>query len=189
LELIEGAVEDVGADRLACFDALAQVEEHGGRGECGERHLLDRGAAVVEVVGHVDVGAGVRVQCDCLGVESLGFAAVVVGEVRRVILGPGGAVVADGLAEVPDAVGADQEAHARLSTGRVLAGSIRFAPRRSARRDARAMIVSAGLADPWVGMTLPSQTNRLGISQARWSRSMTPVSGLSDMGQPPTRWA
>ena len=30
--------------------------------------------------------------------------------------------------------------------------------RRSARREARAMIVSAGLADPWVGHTLPSET-------------------------------
>jgi hypothetical protein len=67
---------------------LELTEDVGGRGECGEWHLLDRGAAVVEVVGHVDVGAGVRVQCECLGVESLGLAAVVVGEVRGVMLGP-----------------------------------------------------------------------------------------------------
>ena len=31
------------------------------------------------------------------------------------------------------------------------------------------MIVSAGLAEPWVGITLPSAMNRLGTSQARWS--------------------
>ena len=39
------------------------------------------------------------------------------------------------------------------------------------------MIVSAGLAEPCVGITLPSQTNRLGTSQARWSASMTAVLG------------
>jgi hypothetical protein len=29
------------------------------------------------------------------------------------------------------------------------------------------MIVSAGLAEPWVGITLPSATNRFGTSHAR----------------------
>jgi hypothetical protein len=29
------------------------------------------------------------------------------------------------------------------------------------------MIVIAGLAEPWVGITLPSAMNRLGTSQAR----------------------
>ena len=40
------------------------------------------------------------------------------------------------------------------------------------------MIVSAGLAAPWVGMTLPSATNRFGTPQARWSASTTLVSGV-----------
>jgi hypothetical protein len=43
LELLESAVERVGADRLARFHPLAQVKEHGGRSERGERHLLDMG--------------------------------------------------------------------------------------------------------------------------------------------------
>lgn len=47
----------------------------------------------------------------------------------------------------------------------------------------------AGLAEPWVGITLPSAMNRLGTLQARWSESTTPLSGEADMAQPPTRWA
>ena len=46
----------------------------------------------------------------------------------------------------------------------------RWAPLRrsqSAVRAASAEIVSAGLAEPWVGSTLPSQTSRLGTSQVR----------------------
>ena len=35
------------------------------------------------------------------------------------------------------------------------------------------MIVSAGLAEPCVGITLPSAMNRFGTSQARWSASTT----------------
>lgn len=38
---------------------------------------------------------------------------------------------------------------------------------RSASRDASVMMVSAGLADPWVGHTEPSEMNRLGTVQAR----------------------
>ena len=44
------------------------------------------------------------------------------------------------------------------------AGSISRVARRSARREASAMIVRAGLALPWVGHTLPSATNRLGTA-------------------------
>ncbi len=39
--------------------------------------------------------------------------------------------------------------------------------RRSAKREAKAMIVRAGLALPWVGITLPSATNRFGSPQTR----------------------
>ena len=51
------------------------------------------------------------------------------------------------------------------------------------------MIVSAGLAEPWVGITLPSAMNRFGISHARWSESTTLRSGSEPIRQPPTRWA
>lgn len=60
---------------------------------------------------------------------------------------------------------------------------------RSASREASAMIVSAGLAEPWVGITLPSATNRLGTPQTRWSESTTLSSGEEPIRQPPTRWA
>ena len=46
----------------------------------------------------------------------------------------------------------------------------------------RAMIVSAGLALPWVGSALPSVTNRFGTSQQRWSLSTTLVSGTPPSG-------
>jgi hypothetical protein len=51
-----------------------------------------------------------------------------------------------------------------------------LASSRSARREASAMIVSAGLAEPCVGITLPSAMNRFGTSHARWSESTTLVS-------------
>jgi hypothetical protein len=38
---------------------------------------------------------------------------------------------------------------------------------RSASREASAMIVKAGLAEPWVGITLPSAMNRFGTSHVR----------------------
>ena len=60
---------------------------------------------------------------------------------------------------------------------------------RSARREASAMIVSAGLAEPWVGITLPSAMNRFGTSHARWSASTTLRSGSEPIRQPPTRCA
>ena len=66
---------------------------------------------------------------------------------------------------------------------------MRLAASRSASREASAMIVSAGLAEPWVGITLPSAMNRFGTPQARWSASMTLVSGAVPMRQPPTRCA
>ena len=39
------------------------------------------------------------------------------------------------------------------------------------------MIVSAGFAEPCVGITLPSAMNRFGTSHARWSESTTLRSG------------
>jgi hypothetical protein len=51
------------------------------------------------------------------------------------------------------------------------------------------MIVSAGLALPWVGITLPSQTNRLGIPQTRCAESITLSPGLVPIPHPPTRCA
>ena len=45
--------------------------------------------------------------------------------------------------------------------------------RRPASRDASAMIVSAGLAEPCVGITLPSAMNRFGTPHTRWSASTT----------------
>jgi hypothetical protein len=80
LEVFEGAGERSGTDRLARLHPFAQVEEHGGCGKRGERHLLNGGPAVVEVVGQVDMGAGVGVQRERLGIEPLGLAAVVAGE-------------------------------------------------------------------------------------------------------------
>ena len=44
------------------------------------------------------------------------------------------------------------------------------------------MIVNAGLAEPWVGQTLPSHRNRLGTSQTRWSESTTLFSGRVPCG-------
>jgi len=44
-------------------------------------------------------------------------------------------------------------------------GSTFFDPSRWARRDASAMMVSAGFALPWVGQTLPSATKRLATAQ------------------------
>ena len=65
----------------------------------------------------------------------------------------------------------------------------RLSASRSASRDASAMIVSAGLALPCVGITLPSQTNRFGTSHDRWSASTTELSGKAPIRQPPTRCA
>src|SRR2546429_5121033 len=51
-------------------------------------------------------------------------------------------------------------------------------PRRwSAARAARAMMVRAGLAEPWVGSTLPSVMYRFGTAKVRRSPSTTPVLG------------
>jgi hypothetical protein len=44
-------------------------------------------------------------------------------------------------------------------------GSTFLVPSRWARRDASAMIVSAGFALPWVGQTLPSAMKRLATAQ------------------------
>src|SRR5205807_2593395 len=54
---------------------------------------------------------------------------------------------------------------------------------------AQALLVSAGLADPCVGITLPSAMNRFGIPHARWSESTTLCSGSVPILQPPTRCA
>ena len=51
------------------------------------------------------------------------------------------------------------------------------------------MIVSAGLALPWVGSALPSVMNRFDTSQQRWSLSTTLFSGDVPIRQPPIRWA
>jgi hypothetical protein len=51
------------------------------------------------------------------------------------------------------------------------------------------MIVSAGFAEPCVGITLPSAMNRFGIPHARWSESTTLRSGSVPIRQPPTRCA
>lgn len=51
------------------------------------------------------------------------------------------------------------------------------------------MIVNAGLADPCVGITLPSAMNRFGTSHARWSELTTLRSGSVPIRQPPTRCA
>ena len=67
-----------------------------------------------------------------------------------------------------DAVGADVERIGRVA-GSASHGSCvrRLGP-------ASAMIVSAGLALPWVGSTLPSVTNRFGTAKVRRSASTTP---------------
>jgi uncharacterized membrane protein YjgN (DUF898 family) len=67
--------------------------------------------------------------------------------------------------------------------------AVRFAARRCASRETVAMIVSAGLAAPWVGRALPSATKRLGSAQTRWSASQTDSSGRAPMRAPPIRWA
>src|SRR5205085_2289846 len=51
--------------------------------------------------------------------------------------------------------------------GRCSCASNRLRSIRSASREARAMIVSAGLAEPCVGITLPSAMNRFGTSHVR----------------------
>jgi hypothetical protein len=56
-------------------------------------------------------------------------------------------------------------------------GDIRLAASRSASRELSAIIVSAGLALPWVGSALPSVMNRFDTSQQRWSLSTTLFSG------------
>lgn len=61
--------------------------------------------------------------------------------------------------------------------------------RKSAVRAARAWIVRPGLADPCVGMTLPSQMNKLAMSWERPNLSTTEVRGSLPMRAPPTRWA
>ena len=77
----------------------------------------------------------------------------------------------------------------RRDRGRRPRASSRLRSRRSARREASAMIVIAGLAEPCVGITLPSAMNRLGTSHARWSASTTLRSGSVPIRQPPTRCA
>ena len=77
---------------------------------------------------------------------------------------------------------------ARLPGSGASARTCRVASR-SAARAASAMMVSAGLAAPWVGSTLPSTTNRLGTPKTRWSASTTPSSGRVAIRAPPTRWA
>ena len=76
----------------------------------------------------------------------------------------------------PQRAGVAQPAPARIGAGRgrrsrrrcrTPDSPARLRSRRSARRDASAMIVSAGLADPCVGITLPSAMNRFGTSQQR----------------------
>src|SRR5207237_2831319 len=64
-----------------------------------------------------------------------------------------------------------------------------FRMRRPASRSDSAMITSAGLADPWVGRTLPSAMNRFGTPQARWPASTTLSSAPKPILQPPTRCA
>ncbi len=51
------------------------------------------------------------------------------------------------------------------------------------------MMVSAGLAEPWVGHTEPSAMNRFGTAQARWLASTTECSGELPIRAPPIRWA
>ena len=51
------------------------------------------------------------------------------------------------------------------------------------------MIVSAGLAAPCVGQTLPSASNRFATAQARWSASTTLLRGLEPIRAPPIRCA
>jgi hypothetical protein len=51
------------------------------------------------------------------------------------------------------------------------------------------MMVSAGFAAPWVGITLPSAMNRFGIPHTLWSESITLLRGSVPIRQPPTRWA
>src|SRR6185312_9413275 len=60
---------------------------------------------------------------------------------------------------------------------------------RWAQRAARAMMVSAGLAEPWVGKTLPSTTYKFGTAKLWWSALTTPCRSSAAMRQPPTRWA
>jgi hypothetical protein len=57
-----------------------------------------------------------------------------------------------------------------------LSGDIRLAASCSASRELSAMIVSAGLALPCVGVRCPSVTNRFGTSQQRWGRPPKPAS-------------
>src|SRR5436190_3964262 len=58
-----------------------------------------------------------------------------------------------------------------------------------ASRSERAMITSAGLAEPSVGKTLPSATSRFGTSHARCDESTTESRALKPILQPPTRCA
>ena len=50
-------------------------------------------------------------------------------------------------------------------------------------------MVSAGLAAPCVGHTLPSATYRLGTAHTRWLASTTLSAGDVPMRAPPIRWA
>src|SRR6476661_4966362 len=79
-------------------------------------------------------------------------------------------------------------AHGAPAGEGVSAWTCRVASRWAARA-ASAMMVSAGLAAPWVGSTLPSTMNRLGTPKTRWSASTTPSSGPVAIRAPPTRWA
>ena len=56
-------------------------------------------------------------------------------------------------------------------------------------RAATAMIVSAGLALPWVGSALPSVMYRLGTANVRQLRSTTPCRSSAAIRAPPTRCA
>src|SRR6185369_15588644 len=58
-----------------------------------------------------------------------------------------------------------------------------------AARAATAMMVSAGLAAPWVGSTLPSVMYRFGTAKLRQNWSTTPLYWSRAIRAPPTRWA
>src|SRR5581483_2214433 len=101
---------------------------------------------------------------------------------------------------LPEAVGAPMPAAAPVPAGApVRAGRARRPPgpavaagalvSRWASREARAMIVNAGLAEPWVGQTEPSVITTLGTSQIRWSASTSESSGEAPIRAPPMRCA
>ena len=59
----------------------------------------------------------------------------------------------------------------------------------AASRDDIAMMVSAGLAEPCVGQTLPSEMNRFGTGHVRRFASTTLSAGEVPILAPPMRWA